>query len=90
VHDVLYAHQAALARDAAEAVARKLGLDPVRFAKALDDARLDARLDADMKKATAIGVNGTPTFLINGRVVIGARPVDALRAIVEEELARLK
>ena len=42
-----------------------------------------------MKEAQGVGVRGTPTFFINGRMVVGARPIEDFRAIIDEELARL-
>jgi predicted DsbA family dithiol-disulfide isomerase len=36
------------------------------------------------------GVDGTPSFFINGRLVVGAQPLAELEGIIDEELARAK
>jgi protein-disulfide isomerase len=38
--------------------------------------------------ATSLGVNGTPTFFVNGRRLLGARPYESFRALVDEERSR--
>jgi protein-disulfide isomerase len=42
----------------------------------------------DIAEGTRLGVTGTPTFFINGRVISGAQPLESFTRIVDEELAR--
>jgi protein-disulfide isomerase len=35
------------------------------------------------------GVSGTPAFFINGRLLSGAQPLEAFKAVIDEELDRL-
>jgi protein-disulfide isomerase len=79
-HDALFAHQSALDRASLERYAADLGLDTRRFARDLDDARLDARLQADVSDADALGIKGTPTLFVNGRRVVGAQPLAMLES----------
>jgi len=79
-HDALFAHQNALDRASLERYAADMGLDARRFARDLDDARLEARLEADVADADALGVKGTPTLFVNGRRVVGAQPLATLEA----------
>jgi len=88
MHDLLFANQDTLNRPALEDYAQKLGLDVPRFRAALDDGRHRPQVDRDIDDATALGIKGVPSFVINGRLVIGARPLDDFKQIVEEELAR--
>ena len=37
-----------------------------------------------------MGANGTPTFFINGRQVVGAQPIEAFKAVIDEELKKKK
>ncbi len=85
-HDLLFAHQNALGREALEGYARQLGLDLPRFRSALDSGRFNADLDADVAEASRLGVTGTPTFFINGRMVVGAQPFEVFKGKVEEAL----
>ena len=36
----------------------------------------------------ALGVTGTPAFFINGRMLVGAQPIEAFRDVINDELAR--
>jgi protein-disulfide isomerase len=57
-----------------EAIAKDLGLDLEKFNRDRDsDAAKDA-IAADMKQAEAIGVSGTPTFVLNGLMIRGLLP----------------
>ena len=72
MHDRIYATQADWAeRDDARSVfinyARELRLDVERFTRDMDGAEADARVNADIKRAAALGVQGTPTLFVNGR-----------------------
>jgi len=68
------------------ALAGELGLDTERFRRDLESERLAARVEEDVKLCKDLGLYQTPTFYINGRVVVGERPIEALRKIVDEEL----
>ena len=46
-----------------------------------------ARLEADMQAGNEAGVNGTPAFFINGRMLSGAQPFDEFKRVIDEELA---
>jgi protein-disulfide isomerase len=39
-----------------------------------------------MREGQAVGVNSTPVFFINGRLVQGAQPVENFKQIIDEEL----
>ena len=40
-----------------------------------------------MQAGEEAGVNGTPAFFINGRMLSGAQPFEAFKRIIDEELA---
>ena len=86
-HDVLIAHRDALDRASLEGYAATVGLDARRFARDLDDPRLEARVSADEKQAARLHVEGTPTAFVNGRRITGAQPLAVYRAAVERALA---
>jgi protein-disulfide isomerase len=83
MHDKLLASQSTLDGESLDAYARELGVASPR-----EDAALEAKLEADVKQGTALGVSGTPTLFINGRKVAGAFPLETFRAMVEQELAK--
>ncbi|WP_426751600.1 DsbA family protein [Myxococcus sp. Y35] len=87
-HDKLFANQRALDRASLEKYAQELGLNMDKFKAALDQGKFNAQIEADMAQASSLGANGTPTFFINGRTLVGAVPVDAFKRIIDEELKK--
>ena len=73
-----------------EQYAKELGLDMNRFKAALDSNKFDAQIAAEQAEAGRVGADGTPTFFINGRQLVGAQPVDQFKAIIDEELKKAK
>ncbi|GEL72806.1 DsbA family protein [Myxococcus virescens] len=88
-HDKLFANQRALDRASLEKYAQELGLNVDKFKAALDQGKFNAQIEADMAQASQLGANGTPTFFINGRTLVGAVPVDAFKRVIDEELKKL-
>lgn len=70
-------------------VARELGLDDEEFDTALIDGRHILIVDADQAEGKAIGVTGTPTYVIGGERLDGGRSQEGLRERVEEIVDRL-
>ncbi|MFJ2116271.1 MULTISPECIES: DsbA family protein [unclassified Streptomyces] len=70
-------------------VARELGLDADEFDTALIDGRHTLAVDADQAEGKAIGVTGTPTYVIDGERLDGGRSQEGLRARIEEITDRL-
>lgn len=61
---------------------RSIGLDEARVARDMADPKLAAVIDGNVELARALGFSGTPTFIIGGRVLSGARTADALQEAV--------
>jgi RNA polymerase sigma factor (sigma-70 family) len=89
MNDLMLAHQDDLSRDALIALAGRIGLDVAAFTTALDQHRFAAQLAADKAVAAELGVQATPTFLINGRRLTGMRPTQTLRDMIDQALADL-
>lgn len=70
-----------------ESYAREAGLDMVKVREDLDALRWGSSVQRDMRQGRRVGVTGTPAYFINGRHVSGAKPIELMRAIVDEELA---
>ncbi|MBN8227584.1 thioredoxin domain-containing protein [Corallococcus macrosporus] len=88
MHDKLFANQRALDRASLEKYAQELKLDMNKFKTALDSGKFDKQIEADMADGSAKGANGTPTFFINGRTLVGAQPFDAFKRVIDEELKK--
>ena len=66
MHDLLYENQSALEDGQLRAYAESIGLDGAQFAQALAAHTAAARVREDFLSGVRSGVNGTPTFYING------------------------
>jgi protein-disulfide isomerase len=86
MHDVLFGHQSALDPASLEIYAQGLGLDMARFRKDVADPELRARVKREGTLADQLGANGTPGFLINGRMSLGWGSWFGFRGQVEDEL----
>jgi protein-disulfide isomerase len=86
-HDRLFAEPNKLSDDDLKASAAALGMDAGRFNACFDSHKYKARVEADMQAGNDAGVNGTPAFFINGRMLSGAQPFDEFKRVIDEELA---
>jgi protein-disulfide isomerase len=66
MHDLLYENQRRLEDDDLRAYAEQLGLDVERFGSELAEHVHAARVREDFMSGVRSGVNGTPTFYVNG------------------------
>ena len=86
-HDRLFADQTKLGDADLKASAAALGLDAGKFNACVDSHKYKDRIDADVQAGNEAGVNGTPAFFINGRMLSGAQPYDEFKRLIDEELA---
>ncbi|GAA2516771.1 DsbA family protein [Streptomyces longisporus] len=70
-------------------VAAELGLDAEEFDTALIDGRHILIVDADQAEGKAIGVTGTPTYVVDGQRLDGGKSQEGLRERIEEIVDRL-
>jgi protein-disulfide isomerase len=66
------------------------GVDKAALTDCIDNQKTLAQVKADQQEGTTVGVNGTPAFLINGRLLSGAQPAAQFKAIIDDELASKK
>ena len=67
------------------AVAKEVGLDMARIEKDMGSDEVKKTIDENMKLADALGVSGTPSYVVGEEVVMGAVGLDALRQKIEAE-----
>ncbi|MFF9088751.1 DsbA family protein [Streptomyces sp. NPDC014991] len=70
-------------------VARELGLDAEEFDTALIDGRHILVVDADQAEGKAIGVTGTPTYVVGGERLDGGKSQEGLRERIADIVDRL-
>ena len=84
----MYENNTALTRADIEKYAGEIGLNTGKLKKDWDDPKIKAEVEQDQKVANAAGANGTPTFFINGRELVGAQPADAFEKIIDDEIKK--
>jgi protein-disulfide isomerase len=94
MHDLLYENQDLWKddinpRNIFAKFASDLGLDTKRFARDMDDKQVQMRIEADADAAAQLGVDGTPTILIEGRELRAeATTAEGIRKGIELMLAK--
>ena len=88
MHDLLFAEPIELEVASIKVKAASLGLDQEQFDNCLDSAQYAERVDQEIAEGFSLGVNGTPTIIINGRPLVGVQGYEAYVAVIEDELAR--
>lgn len=88
LHDWMFANINQLAKPQLIAQATALGLDVDRFTRCLTEGEKADEVNADMMAARELGITGTPAFVVNGRMVMGAQPFEAFKEVIDDEIAR--
>jgi protein-disulfide isomerase len=88
MHELLFDNQDALDVEDLVGYAESLGLDLARFAEDLESDVLLDRVRSHFTSGVRSGVNGTPTFFIDGVRFDGSWDLDSLTTALERALAR--
>ena len=88
MHDLLFENQDRLVKPLLGELARKLGLDTVALQKSLETREYAPRVRSDFSGGARSGVNGTPTFFINGRRLDAPFDYEDLVQAIDAELSR--
>ena len=88
-HDLVYANQSSgnsggYTEESLTALAREAGLDVERFREDLADARYENVVQESFREGQSLGISGTPTFVINGRALVGLQPLSVFEDAIEE------
>jgi protein-disulfide isomerase len=92
-HDLLYENQGsknagAFSDESLIGFAREAGLDVERFESSFKGGKYEDIVEQVFREAQDAGIQGTPTFLINGRILVGAQPLEVFEQMLEEELRK--
>ncbi|MFL5439118.1 MAG: DsbA family protein [Myxococcales bacterium] len=86
-HDALFKRQNELGPALYDEVAKQVGLDMEKFHASIQGHKHLAQIKADMAAGSAVGADGTPTFFINGKKLVGAMPIESFKQVIDAELA---
>lgn len=89
MHDILYDKQKEWseglnARDFIMSYATTLGLDTAKFATDLNSKEIEDKIVAEYKEGAALGVQGTPTFFVNGKQIDNPQSVEAFDKLIKD------
>jgi protein-disulfide isomerase len=70
-----------------QTMAGEVGIDKKKFDECVSAQKFKDDIEKDIQAGEAAGVNGTPAFFINGRMIDGAQPLEKFKEIIDEELA---
>lgn len=87
-HDRLFSNQNKLTAADLKQHATDLGLNVTDFTACVESHRYAKQIDEDLAAGNTVGVNGTPAFFVNGRILSGAQPYAVFKRVIDEELAR--
>jgi protein-disulfide isomerase len=87
-HDVLFTSPPGATSDDLRRFAEQTGLAVQVFEHCILTGTHRVTVQQDLDEGTRLGVTGTPTFFINGRLLTGAQPLEAFARIIEDELSR--
>lgn len=86
-HDLLFENQNAFQDNQLSSYAEQLGLDKDVFTRCLASGIKRTVIQRDFQEGMDQGLQGTPTFFINGKRLEGAQPYGSFKEIIDEELA---
>ncbi len=74
--------------DSLNAKAVQLNLDMAKFSACIASPAKLAEVERQNALGQQNGVSGTPTFFINGRMIVGAQPYESFKPLIDAELAK--
>ena len=87
-HDILFEKPPSSSDDHLKAYAESVGLDVARFDACLKSGTRKTVVQTDVEDGGRLGINGTPSFFINGQLLSGAAPLETFVRLIDAELER--
>ena len=85
-HDILFNNQQALDVASLKNYASQLGLDTTAFNQCLDTGTRAQEIQKDYQDGISYGVTGTPAFIVDGLLMVGAQPLANFQAAIDAAL----
>lgn len=83
VFEAYFAHGRNIAdRSVLEDIVKAAGLDPVSAEQVLQQQRCRDAVDQDWQRCRSMGISAVPTIHMDGRLLVGAQPYEAIRSLV--------
>lgn len=93
MHELLFTRQqgentGAFSKENLINLAKEIKVDGAKFSDCVNQDATLARVQEDISEGNRIGVRGTPTFLLNGKLIVGAQPYEAFKTALDEALKK--
>ena len=85
-HDTVFQNQAALDVVSLKLYAEQVGLEAEVFSSCLESGDKTQLVLDDVQDGLSYGVSGTPTFFINGQMMVGAQPFSSFQTLIDDAL----
>lgn len=89
-HDLLFENNRELEAEDLRSYAEQIGLDMKAFDAFMSAASGEAQIMRDIALSRAFGVTGVPASFVNGKPLVGARPLEHFTTAIDAELEALK
>jgi protein-disulfide isomerase len=86
MHDKLFALSRRLSKESITAAAAEIGLNMQQFTADFSSGKYKKAVETDVAEGNTLGIQGTPTFFLNGRRYNGAFELDAVKGLIDQEL----
>lgn len=86
MHDKFFLDKVELSRDKILELAPKLGLDKTKFKSCVEEKKSIAQVEKDIQQGKNIGVKGTPSIFINGKLFVDFANFDKYVQFIDQEL----
>jgi len=80
-------NRGAFSKENLKQFAEQLGLNTDSFNQCLDSGKYSEVVEQENEIARQLGVQSTPSFIINGTPVIGAQPFESFQQVIEAALS---
>jgi protein-disulfide isomerase len=87
MHNLLFEKGVAGGVSSFKAYAKEIKLDTAKFDQCLDSGKMSSEVQKDAADGGKYGVQGTPAFFINGKLLSGAQPYSVFQQAIEAELS---
>lgn len=86
MYDILFTSGVAGGETAFKEYAQQIGLNANEFATCMSSDKFVEKIQANMAYGSSIGIQGTPGFFINGKIISGACPANTFTQAFDAEL----
>jgi len=88
-HDLLFGNQQHLENDDLSRYAVRLKMNAKKFDECIAHKTYATDIQHDLDEGQKLGITGTPTFFINGVMLVGATPMEDFARLIDRELERI-